>query len=157
KLMGLDAERMTNALGIGGSLCAGLLEFTKSGGGMVKCLHLGHANEGALTALSLAESGFTGPPSVFEGKFGFFNVYCRGAEPSKMTADFGKVWRTLTITLKCFACHSTAHVAVIAALDLKAKHGIAGDNIESIRVAGSEKLISHHDIKEPQDIATAQY
>ena len=45
RLFKLNAEQMTNALGISGSLCSGLLEFSKSGGGMVKRLHLGRAAE----------------------------------------------------------------------------------------------------------------
>ena len=41
-LLGLDAPRMTNALGIAGSLAGGLMEFARSGtGAMVKRLHLG--------------------------------------------------------------------------------------------------------------------
>ena len=41
-LMGFDAERMTNALGIAGSLSSGLVEFARSGtGAMVKRLHFG--------------------------------------------------------------------------------------------------------------------
>src|SRR5215217_6261967 len=49
-LMKLDADRMTHALGIAGSLCSGLVEFSRSGG-MVKRLHLGRAAEsGALAA-----------------------------------------------------------------------------------------------------------
>ena len=35
--------------------------------------------------------------------------------------------------------------------------GINGDDIESIVVSGSEKMCSHHDISEPQDMTTAQY
>jgi 2-methylcitrate dehydratase PrpD len=42
-------------------------------------------------------------------------------------------------------------------MELRARHGICGDDIESIRVAGSEKLVSHHSIHDPQDIAMAQY
>jgi 2-methylcitrate dehydratase PrpD len=42
-------------------------------------------------------------------------------------------------------------------MELRARHGICGDDIESIRVAGSEKLVSHHAIHEPQDLAMAQY
>ena len=63
----------------------------------------------------------------------------------------------MRIVLKRYACHSTAHVAVTAALALKERHSIKGDDIESIRVAGSEKLVSHHGIHEPADVAMAQY
>lgn len=157
RLMDLDVQRMSHALGISGSLCSGLLEFSKSGGGMVKRLHQGRASESAVMAASLARDGFTGPSEVLEGKYGFLNVFCRDSDVTRLTAGLGEEWRTLTTTLKAYACHSTAHVAVTAALELKAKHGIHGDDIESIRVAGSEKLVSHHSIHEPQDIAMGQY
>lgn len=68
-LMKLDADRMTQALGIAGSLCSGLLEFSRSGGGMVKRLHLGRAAEGGALAATLAREGFTGPATVLEGKY----------------------------------------------------------------------------------------
>jgi 2-methylcitrate dehydratase PrpD len=157
RLMRLDVDRLTNALGISGSLCAGLLEFSKSGGGMVKRLHQGRASESAALAAELAADGFSGPSEVLEGRFGFLNTFCRDADVSRLTAHLGSVWRTLTTTLKCYACHSTAHVAVTAVLEIKAAHGITGDDIESIRVSGSEKLVSHHAITEPQDLTMAQY
>jgi 2-methylcitrate dehydratase PrpD len=157
RLLRLDAGRLANALGISGSLCAGLLEFSKSGGGMVKRLHQGRASESAVLAAELALDGFGGAPEVLEGRFGFLNTFCRDADVSRLTADLGSVWRTLTTTLKCYACHSTAHVAVTAALEIKEAHGITGGDIESIRVAGSEKLVSHHAITDPQDLAMAQY
>jgi 2-methylcitrate dehydratase PrpD len=40
---------------------------------------------------------------------------------------------------------------------LKSEHGVRGDEIEAIRVEGSDKLVSHHAIHEPQDLAMAQY
>src|SRR6204780_838672 len=67
-LLGLDAERMTNAIGIAGSLAGGLMEFARSGtGAMVKRLHLGRASESGVMAAYLAADGFTGPRSVLEG------------------------------------------------------------------------------------------
>ena len=157
RLLRLDAARMVNALGICGSLCGGLLEFSKSGGGMVKRLHQGRASEAAVTAALLAQAGYEGPPRIFEGKFGFLNVFGRDPDLPRLTAGLGESWRTLRTVLKRYACHSTAHVAVTAALEIKAKHGTRGDEIESIRVAGGEKLVSHHEIHEPADVAMAQY
>jgi 2-methylcitrate dehydratase PrpD len=157
RLLGLDVRRMTHALGIAGSLCSGLLEFSKSGGGMVKRLHQGRASEGAVTAALLAQAGYEGPPQVLEGKFGFLNVFAREPDMPRLTAGLGEVWRTLRITLKRYACHSTAHVAVTAALELKSRHGLRADEIESIRVEGGDKLVSHHLIHEPKDVAMAQY
>ncbi len=157
KLFGLDAQGMANALGIGGSLCSGLLEFSKSGGGMVKRLHLGRAAEGGFMAAILARDGFTGPAAVLEGQFGFLNTYCRDTDPVRLTRGLGEEWHTLKTMIKRYACHITAHVPVTAALELKAAHGFAGSDVASVTVAGSEKMVSHHIIPEPQDLGMAQY
>jgi 2-methylcitrate dehydratase PrpD len=157
RLLKLDAVRMTNALGIAGSLCAGLLEFSKSGGGMVKRMHLGRAAESGVLAAMLAREGFTGPSTVFEGKFGYLNVYCKDGDGKRFTAGFGETWHTLKTALKRYPCHITAHVPVTAALELKARHGITGADIASAIVAGSDKMVSHHNIPEPKDLGMAQY
>ena len=157
RLWGLDVEQMTNALGIGGSLCSGVLEFSKSGGGHVKHLHIGRAAESGVMAAELAHGGFTGPHTVFEGEFGFLNIYCRDAISDRLTADLGKVWRTQTILHKRYACHTLAHVPVEAVMRLKTNHGISSDDVASISIASSAKMVSHHNIREPQDMAMAQY
>src|SRR5436853_6218326 len=54
-LLGLDADKMANAVGLAGSLAGGLLEFAKGDGGMVKRLHLGRASEAGVLAASLAD------------------------------------------------------------------------------------------------------
>src|SRR3954471_7625864 len=156
-LMKLDADRMVNALGIGGSLCSGLLEFSKSGGGMVKRLHLGRAAEGGAMAATLAREGFTGPGSVLEGKYGFLNVFAKDVDPPRLTKALGSEWHTLKTMLKRYACHITAHVPVTAALELRTKHGFAGEDVASVAIATNEKVVSHHNITEPQDAMMAQY
>jgi len=157
RLMGLDAERMTNALGIAGSLCSGLLEFSHSGGGMVKRLHPGRAAEGGVMAAALAREGFTGPSTVIEGRFGFLKVFCSDADLAELDKGLGEVWQTLTVSHKRYAAHGQAHVPMTAALALKSEHGIRGEDIAEVLVEGNEKIVSHHDIKEPQEIGMAQY
>lgn len=158
RLMGLDAERMTNAMGIAGSLCSGILEFVRAGsGGMVKRLHLGRASESGVLAASLARDGFTGPETVLEGEFGILKVFCRDADLSLLTKGLGEDFETLNLCLKRFSCHITAHTPVQAILDLKAEHGFDGAEVEAVTVRGSEKMVTHHDIPEPSDIMLGQY
>jgi 2-methylcitrate dehydratase PrpD len=156
-LMKLDADRMTNALGIAGSLCSGLLEFSRSGGGMVKRLHLGRAAEGGALAATLAREGYTGPETVLEGKFGFLSAFAREIDPPPLTRGLGEEWYTLRTMLKRFACHITAHVPVTTALELKAKHDFKGSDVASVAIATNEKVVTHHNITEPQDTMMAQY
>ncbi|MBI4205751.1 MAG: MmgE/PrpD family protein [Betaproteobacteria bacterium] len=156
RLFGLDAGRMANAFGVAGSMSSGLMEFSRTGG-MVKRLHLGRAAEGGFMAAILARDGYTGPAGVFEGKFGFLNVYCREADPARLTRDLGSTWHVMKTKIKRYACHATAQVPVTLALDLKSKHGLSGDDVARITIAANEKTVSHHAINEPQDMTMAQY
>jgi 2-methylcitrate dehydratase PrpD len=159
KLMGLDDERMRNALGIAGSLACGIMEFARSGtGAMVKRLHLGRAAESGVLAASLAADGFTGPASVLEGKFGFLRVFCGDEfDASELTRDLGSSYATRSIMLKRFPCHITAHTSVQAILDLRAEHGYAAADVEAIHIAGNDKMAGVNNIRAPTDIMMAQY
>jgi 2-methylcitrate dehydratase PrpD len=158
KLLGLDAGRMTNALGIAGSLAGGLLEFANSGsGGMVKRLHLGRAAEGGVLAATLAQDGFTGPASVLEGHDGFLRAFCLESEPQRLTLGLGQSWETLKICLKRYPCHITAHTPIEAACAMAAQHGFVVEQIDSIVVRGSKKMAALHNIPVPADLIMAQY
>src|SRR3954468_2585153 len=156
-LLGLDAARMTNAIGIAGSLAGGLLEFARGDGGTVKRLHLGRASEAGVLAASLAASGFTGPRTVIEGEFGFLRVFCTEFDESHLTAGLGGNYVTLSTVLKRYPCHATAHAAVRAVRDLQAEHRFSGDDIEAITVTGTPRMVERHNILEPADLMLAQY
>ena len=156
RLFGLDAKQMLNAFGIAGSMSSGLMEFSKTGG-MVKRLHLGRAAEGGFMAAVLARDGYTGPAGVLEGKFGVLNVFCRDAQPARLTQDLGTAWRVMKTKIKRYACHATAQVPVTLALDLKEKHKLSGDDVAAITIAAGEKTVTQHAINEPRDLTMMQY
>lgn len=156
RLFDLDTEKMANAFGIAGSLSSGLMEFSRTGG-MVKRLHLGRAAEGGFMAAILARDGYTGPAGVLDGKFGMLNVFCRDAQPARLTQDLGSVWHVMKTKIKRYACHSTAQVPVTLALDLKERHRISGDDVAAVSIAGGEKVVAQHAINEPRDITMMQY
>jgi 2-methylcitrate dehydratase PrpD len=155
-LMKLDAGRMTHALGIAGSLACGLLEFSRSGG-MVKRLHVGRAAEGGALAATLAREGYTGPATILEGEFGFLAAFAREADAARLTHGLGREWHTLKTMFKRYACHITAHVPVTAALELKARFGFSGADVSAVTISTNEKVVTHHNITEPQDTMMAQY
>jgi len=158
KLLKLDAAQMANALGIAGSLAGGLLAFTKSEtGAAVKRLHMGRASEAGVLAARLAQSGFGGPETVLEGKFGFLSTYCREANAARLTEALGERWETDTICLKRYPCHITAHTPVQSVRALMAEHGFTGGDVAAITITGAEKLLSHHNIPAPRDIMQGQY
>jgi 2-methylcitrate dehydratase PrpD len=156
-LLGLSTAAMTNALGIAGSLCGGLLEFARGDGGMVKRLHLGRASEAGVLAASLAAAGFEGPRTVLEGEFGFLKVFCTRWDEADLTRGLGETYVVSTTVLKRYPCHATAHAAVRAARDLQAEHGFTGAAVEAITVTGTQRMIERHNILEPADLMLAQY
>jgi 2-methylcitrate dehydratase PrpD len=156
-LLGLDAAKMANALGIAGSLAGGLLEFAKGDGGMVKRLHLGRASEAGVLAASLARSGFTGPRTVIEGEFGFLRVFCTEFDETQLTRGLGQDYVTLSTVLKRYPVHATAHAAVRAVRDLQAEHAFSGGDVEGVTVTGNRRMIERHAIPEPSDLMLAQY
>jgi len=158
KLMQFEALKMTNALGIAGSTSGGLLEFSRSGNGaMVKRLHLGRAAEGGVLAANLAADGFTGPTTVLEGPAGFLKAFCNETDVSQLTLGLENEYRSMTIMLKRFACHITAHTAVEAIIDLRAKHGISGGDVAAIQIDGSRRMATVNNIAKPADILMAQF
>jgi 2-methylcitrate dehydratase PrpD len=156
-LLRLDANAMTNALGIAGSLCGGLLEFARGNGGMVKRLHLGRASEAGVLAASLAAQGFAGPRTVLEGEFGFLKVFCTKWELAELTRGLGKDFVVSSAVLKRYPCHATAHAAVRAVRDLQAERGFTAAEVEAITVTGTARVVERHNIPEPSDLMLAQY
>jgi 2-methylcitrate dehydratase PrpD len=157
-LLRLDAGAMANALGIAGSLACGLLEFARAGsGGMVKRLHLGRASESGVLAASLAQGGFAAPHTVLEGPFGFLRVFCGESDPDALTRGLGEEYATMSLALKRYPCHINAHTAVKAVSALQAEHRFSAADIAGVRVLGSERMATLHNIPEPADLMMAQY
>ncbi len=138
-LLGLDAAKMTNAIGIAGSLAGGLLEFAKGDGGMVKRLHLGRASEAGVLAAS------------------FLRVFCTEFEVAELTKGLGRDFVTTSTVLKRYPVHATAHAAVRAVRDLQTEHGFTGGDVEAITVTGNKRMVERHAIAEPADLMLAQY
>ncbi|GAA4342831.1 MmgE/PrpD family protein [Pigmentiphaga soli] len=155
---GLDADRLASALGIAGSLSSGLLAFTKARqGAMVKRLHMGRACEAGILAARLAADGYTGPETILEGRFGFLDVYCRDGDPELLTAGLGRDWETRRVCMKRYPCHVTAQPAIQALRQLMGEHGFTGRDVAQLSLEVPDKVASHHDIRAPGDVMSAQY
>jgi 2-methylcitrate dehydratase PrpD len=157
-LSGLSAAQLANAYGIAGSLASGLLAFARAGrGGMVKRLHLGRAAESGALAAGLAAGGYEGPDSILDGGFGLLDTFCSDSDASLLTAGLGSEYEIERLCVKRYACHVTAQAPVQFLREQMAAHGFGGEDIESIAVRSSPKVVSHHSEREPNDIMLAQY
>jgi 2-methylcitrate dehydratase PrpD len=139
-------------------MAGGLMEFARSGtGAMVKRLHLGRAAEAGVVAASLAADGFTGPVSVIEGEAGFLKVFCTEWDMADVTRGLGSDYATMNLCLKRFPVHMTAQTGVQAVLELQAEHGFTGAQVDRVTVAGTERMATINNIRDPADIMMAQY
>jgi 2-methylcitrate dehydratase PrpD len=124
---------------------------------MVKRLHLGRGAESGVVAASLAAEGYTGPTTVLEGRYGYLRVFCTDYDLAELSNGLGESYVTMTIMLKRFACHITAHNPVEAVLDLSAMHGFTGNDVVAIDIAGNERMAKVNNIPAPKDVMMAQY
>ena len=134
-LMGLDVDTTSRAAGIAGSFAAGLLECWVDGTDS-KFLHAGWAARAGLTAAALARAGTSGPPAIFEGRFGLFASHVQDAAAprdfSRITNRLGDDWETRRASFKPFPAAHVIHPYISAVLRLREAHALRVEAIERV-------------------------
>lgn len=132
-LLGLDEAGLANALGVTASMASGLIESNRTGG-TVKRMHCGWAAHAAVSAAQLVSLGFTGPPTVLEGRFGFYEAWLHGKySPAEITRGLGTEWSVPGIFFKPYPANHFTHAAIDAALEFRAE-GLLPADIASIEL-----------------------
>ncbi|MBI4524728.1 MAG: MmgE/PrpD family protein [Deltaproteobacteria bacterium] len=133
KLLGLDVEQLTNAVGIAAShanslnaVSVGSIPASKSvADGMV-------ASTGVMAAL-MARSGLTGPTDVIESPGGFEKSVAGRIDYERLLAPLGH-YKIMEVNTKWFNTVRTAQTAVTSAFGLLEKHGLAWRDVEAITI-----------------------
>ncbi|MPZ61690.1 MAG: MmgE/PrpD family protein [Propionibacteriales bacterium] len=129
-LMGLDAERVAHAMAISASFASGIIEGNRMGG-TVKRTHCGWAAQGGVQAAQLAKRGFTGPPTVLEGRFGFYRAFLGGRfDADQLDEGLGTRWEIHRIFLKPYPANHFTHAGIDAAISLR-EQGVRPEDVES--------------------------
>lgn len=132
-LYGLGADGVTHALGLAASMASGVIEANRTGG-TVKRMHCGWAAHAAVSAAQLVAHGFTGPPTVLEGRFGFFQAWLHGTfDPAAVTDGLGVQWAVPGIFFKPYPANHFTHAGIDAARALRAR-GLRPEDIASIQL-----------------------
>jgi 2-methylcitrate dehydratase PrpD len=63
----------------------------------------------------------------------------------------------MSIMMKRFACHITAHRPVEAMLDLKNEYKFSAADVQSIAITGNQRMATTNNIPAPPDVLLAQY
>ena len=160
-LLGLDAQASTNALGIAGTLASGSLEYL-SDGAWTKRLNAGWAGHAGITAARLAQAGFSGPASVFEGRLGVLHAYSDDAQPDRLLADLGRPLQVMRVSIKPYACCRYNHGLIDCVLGLTREHNLEPGDVERIRLgvlSGGALLVAEpiEQKRDPQSVVDAQF
>jgi 2-methylcitrate dehydratase PrpD len=132
-LLGLSEQQLVDVLGVAASMASGIIESNRTGG-TVKRMHCGWAAHSGVTAAQLVALGITGPPTVLEGRFGFFQAWLHGTfNADEITDGLGAEWSVPGIFLKPYPANHFTHATIDAALQLRAE-GVTPEDIASIEV-----------------------
>ena len=135
-------EQMANAVGIAGSLGAGLMAAQE--GAMVKRLHSGRAAEAGVRAADLAAQGFTGIPDLVEADYGgFLSSFAGKADWQRCVSGLGEDWEGAKTGIKPHATVTSIHAALDALKTIMTMHNLAADDIAHIYAGISHPTYVH--------------
>lgn len=152
RLHGLDADGVMHSLAIASSMASGVIEANRTGG-TVKRMHCGWAAHAGVCAAGLARAGFTGPPTVLEGRFGFFQAWLHGVfDGTAITDGLGQSWSVPDIFFKPYPANHFTHTAIDAAAQLR-DHGLTPERVASATLGVASATV--RTIGEPLDTKRA--
>jgi 2-methylcitrate dehydratase PrpD len=136
-LLGLPLDQTLAALGIAASHSGGLIEYVWTGA-MTKRIHLGRAAQMGLESALLAREGFTGPPTILEGEYGYLQAFSPEPITSRLVEDLGSRWFLEEARVKSFPGHGTAQPFAPVLAEWRSR-GIDPKRIDQIEVTTSEQ------------------
>jgi 2-methylcitrate dehydratase PrpD len=152
RIMGLDEEKVINALGLAYHQCGGAGTGVADGA-LAKRMGPGLAARGGITAALMAERGITGERDPLEGKTGLFKTYMGGDyDPRILTTDLGNRFEVVDIGDKPYPCCGLTHACIDATLALKSRYNIAPDRIREVTVYAGQ---STYDLAQPPEVKRA--
>jgi 2-methylcitrate dehydratase PrpD len=144
RILGLDGDRMFQALGIAGPQAGGIL--ATQFGSMVKRMLSAKATQSGLYAALLAADGFTGIADVFEEKYGGFCTTFTQSEDdfdlSELSSGLGTRWETMRISIKRHACVGT-NLSAMDALEELVQEGLKAADVDRITFKMTDDAVKH--------------
>lgn len=139
KLLGLDRSATATALAMTASTAAGI---NANVGSMTNPIHAGRAAQAGLFAARMAAAGASANVGAFEATVGGFALTHQGPdEPIDLAAigELGRSWELIEsgVSIKPFPCCGMTHVAIDAALAIRARLGgrpVTADDVDTIEV-----------------------
>src|ERR1700726_5024436 len=146
KLIGLDTQKLTYAMGIAATQAGGMQQ---NRGTMCKSFHAGKAAQNGVLAALLAERGFDSTQEIIEGRKGFCRIYSDTAAPEQLTAGLGESWLIETNGHKPYACGVVLHPLIDAVIALRNREAIDPPHVSEIALRVHPLVLSITDVVDP--------
>lgn len=156
ELLQLDAARFAHALATVATFSAGLQQAFRMDS-MSKPLHAGRAAEAGVTAALGALEGVTGSLDVIEGEAGYGKAMSDGPDWDQALATLGRDFHITRMTFKNHTCCGHTFAAIDGALALKAKMGLAANDIQRVRVGTYKAALDVAGYDEPRSAAEGRF
>lgn len=153
KLLGLNEERMINALGIAAVQAAG---YREGFGTMTRDFPMAQSARSGLIGALLAEEGFTAAESTLDGPRGLAHVFATTPNLAAATRDLGTRFELLTNAYKPYPCGIVIHPAIDACLEAVGDRPLDWRDIEQVRLAVHPDAIRVTGLREPDNGLAAQ-
>lgn len=155
RLQHATAAQIADAMGISGTFASGIQESTRTGS-TSKILHGGWGAHAGMLAIDLATAGITGPDSVFEGKFGFFETHLTPItgqlDFARAAEGLGTRWYLPETAYKPYPCCQLLHAFIEASKQVLAdlaRDGLQAADITHVQCQLAEPGLTL--VTEPRD------
>ena len=144
---GLRPKQIRDALGVAGSMAAGIIEYLADGS-WTKRMHAGWAAQSGLRAAMMGGAGFSGPRTVIEGTHGLYSSFAPSIAPdyAPLCDDLGTEWQCARVAFKPYACGTMTQPFIDCAARLKAR-GVEPAQVKRITCEAAEGTL--HRLWEP--------
>ena len=150
RLLGLDASRITDAIGLAASFGGGTGQTWIAGTDEWQ-YQVGVAGRHGMLAAELAAAGATSAPESLEGAAGLYAAFAGTRDPHREPMALGTRWRTLEVTYKPFpVCAINQMPVTVLVAMMSALHFTAADvDAMEVRLSPAEAAYPGTDVYAP--------
>jgi 2-methylcitrate dehydratase PrpD len=133
KVFGATADQFVQAFGLALPQIGGTYASLHSTGSSVRSIRDGLAYRNGLLSAEMAMRGIKGDPDVFEGKYGFYQAYYKGAyNRTRLLDGLGKDYEAPRVSLKPWPSARHLHTTMTAVLDIMTRHALVFDDVAEV-------------------------
>ncbi|MBM2825796.1 MAG: hypothetical protein HW402_1460 [Dehalococcoidales bacterium] len=156
RIIRLDPDKMTHALGIAGTQAAGLMAAQYSA--MVKRMHAGRSAQSGVYGALLAQRGLTGITNILEAEYGgYLSTMSDASDMEKLTVGLGEKFEAARVGFKPYAAGGSTHTSHEAVKSIMEKNSLTADMISKITIHATTATYQHTSWEyKPEGVTAAQ-